>query len=215
MISCDQFTSLITDYLDGFLSGERKKQFEEHLLGCHTCKTTFQRVKLVRRHLQELPHIHTSSTFEVVLRSRIRRELERENFFERLLLKLSGNRAPAYGLALVSLAAVSILAFNLFFQTHSATQALRPVTSKSVLVSLPSPQQSKSAVQTPPVEERVRYILDEVALSETSATRTGLNSASLNAHRMATGSSKLSSADSAASAAIPALRLGRTVSVTF
>jgi anti-sigma factor RsiW len=214
MISCDQFTSLISDYLDGFLSGERKKQFEEHLLRCESCKATFQRVKLLQKHLRALPRVHTSSTFEAVLHSRIRRELERESFLERLLLKLTGRRAPAYGLALASLAAVSILAFNLFFQTRPTGQATRPATSASSMAVLPANQAKTVAKAASTVEEHVRYILDEVALSETSATRTGLNSASLNAHRSAENQHK-AVADSAAPATFPVMRLGQPVSVTF
>ena len=214
MISCDRFTSLISDYLDGFLNGENKKAFEEHLLGCEACRATFQRVKLVQKHLRELPAIHTSSTFDVVLRSRIRRELERESFFERLLLKLIGSRTPAYGLALASLALVSFLAFNLFFQTQSNRQALTPSRSTSAMVTLPAAQSKAVAKAASRVEERVRYILDEVALSESSATRTGLNSASLSAHQAAENSGKTVT-DSLAPASFPAMQLGRPVSVTF
>ncbi len=214
MISCDRFTSLISDYLDGFLSGENKKAFEEHLLSCKACRATFQRVKLVQKHLHELPEIHTSSTFDVVLRSRIRRELERESFFERFLLKLTGSRTPAYGLALASLALISFLAFNLFFQTQPNQQASTPARATSTMAVLPSAQTKAVARTASRVEEHVRYILDEVALSESSATRTGLNSASLNAHQSAENSGR-TNADSLASIPFRGMPLGRPVSVTF
>ncbi len=210
MISCEQFSFLITDYLDGFLGGEKKSQFEEHLMACQSCRAKMQRVKFVRGQLHEMALVHTSPTFEIVLKSRLRQELERESFFERIVNVLFLTKAPAYGLAILSLLFVSFFAVNQFFLTgHSKQLAVRSHIENA------SPEVAHSArvvKKKPVIEEHVRYVLDEVPASQ---NHLGINSASLSKYQNDQVKSAGISVDSTGPAMFPSMPMGRAVSVIF
>ncbi len=213
MISCDQFSSLITDYLDGFLRGKKKSEFEEHLLACESCRAKMQRVEFVRKQLQEMSLVHASPTFDIVLKSRMRQELEREGFFEHIANALFLTKAPAYGLAVLSLLFVSFFAVNQFFLTGTSKQ---PAVHSHIMAASPEVAHSLAiAKKKPVVEEHVRYVLDEVPVSQTSQTHLGINSASLSEYQNNQVRRANVSVDSSGAAMFPAMPMGRAVSVIF
>jgi len=213
MISCEQFSSLITDYLDGFLGGKKKSQFEEHLRACQSCRVKMQRVKFVRKQLHEIPRVHTSPTFGIVLKSRLRQEMEREGFFEHIVNLLFSTKAPAYGLAILSFLLISFFAVNQIFLTGN---------SKQLAVRFPSEDSSSEVVHSvglvkkkPVVEEHVRYVLDEVPASQASQNYLGINSAGLSEYQNDQVRRPSVSVDSAGSAMFPSMPMGHAVSVIF
>ncbi|NOY77905.1 MAG: hypothetical protein GXO76_08565 [Calditrichaeota bacterium] len=215
MISCDQFSSLITDYLDGFIGGKKKSQFEEHLMACESCRAKMQRVKLVQKQLREMPVVHASPTFDIVLKSRIRQELEREGFFEHILNVLLSTKAPAYGLAVLSLLFVSFFAVNQFFLTGSSKQHITRSYPQMEAKQSETVSPVVEVARKPVVEEHVRYVLDEVAVSQTPQSRTGINSVSLSEHRNDSVKRASISSDSTGPAIFPSMPMGRAVSVIF
>jgi len=215
MISCDQFSSLITDYLDGFLGGKKKSQFEGHLMACESCRAKMQRVKFVQKQLREMPLVHASPTFDIVLKSRIRQELERESFFERIVDSLFSTKAPAYGLAVLSLLFISFFVVNQFFFTGISKQQVAR-SHPQVEANLSGTDHSTVEVtRKPVVEEHVRYVLDEVSVSQTTQNRMGISSASLSEHQNDSVRRASMSGDSTRPAIFPSMPMGRAVSVIF
>lgn len=215
MISCEQFSSLITDYLDGFLGGKKRKQFEEHLMACESCQAKMQQIKLVQKQLREMPLVHTSPTFNIVLKSRLRQELERESFFEHIVNILFSTKAPAYGLAVLSLLFVSIFAVNRFFSTNSTEKIAANFSSQARVVAPIASQSMAVAKKKPLVEEHVRYVLDEVPASQNLQRHLGINSTDLSEYQNNQINRTSMSADSMGTAMFPSIPMGRAVSVIF
>ncbi|GBD92916.1 hypothetical protein BMS3Abin05_00491 [bacterium BMS3Abin05] len=215
MISCDQFSSFITDYLEGYLGERKKSQFEAHLMACESCRAALQGVKLVRKQLHEMSSVHTSPTFNVVLRSRLRQELEREGFWEHIFGTLFSRRTPAYGLAVLSLVAISFFAANQFFPANTPGKISRKSHTPNSVISARIAQPAATAKSKSAVEERVRYVLDEVSVSETSRTHLNINSTGLNNYKEKQTVKTAVNGDSTASAMFPFMPLGRAVSVIF
>ena len=147
MINCDKFVSLITDYLDGTLGEQEKAEFNEHLLACKNCAPVFQRIKILRQHLKKLPSLKTSSTFEVVLRSRLRRELGRNrnwNWISNPWAKVS-----VVGLSAAALFLVAFVSLNYFFTSNNeqriSTNEVNPIGS-----------------QASQVEEQVFFVIEDL-----------------------------------------------------
>ena len=56
MDNCEKFDSLIEAYLDGALSDEENKQFEEHISSCEKCRESFEIAKKMHNMLENLDY---------------------------------------------------------------------------------------------------------------------------------------------------------------
>jgi len=166
MLSCDKFASLITDYLDGHLSPEKRVTFEEHLFACRNCSLTFQRVKILKARLRQLTPVQTSPAFEIVLRSRLRRELDSLTFWDRILEYFPwGGRIPAFAFSLLLLFLLSYVVVDLLKPLASSSEYAGSTAVQTSSYNLTefqgplSPGNGKASV----VEERVTYIIEDVS----------------------------------------------------
>jgi|GEM_PF-1285112 anti-sigma factor RsiW len=161
MPSCDKFRSHFSDYLEGSLEREKKEEVDHHLEHCRECAEVLKRMDSLRAELKRLPAVHTSNAFHIVLRSRLRRELDRPGIWERLLGWLEPYRVPALASAVLILAVVSYLTLHTL-QMKGARSL------PAGAGSFPALQQAqlKGAVVVQrhgnQVEERIHFLLEEV-----------------------------------------------------
>ncbi len=119
MINCDKFVSLFTDYLDGILPGQIKSEFNQHLTDCRECTDRLRQMKALKHHLKKLNPVKTSDIFHVVLRSRIRRELDRHTFAQKIGFYFQTYKVPAFATGTVALILISFLSFYTFFNSEN------------------------------------------------------------------------------------------------
>lgn len=55
MLTCKQMTEMATDRAEGFLDGDARVAFEEHLRGCEGCETYVRQLDVARQALGRLP----------------------------------------------------------------------------------------------------------------------------------------------------------------
>jgi anti-sigma factor RsiW len=53
-MTCRQVVELMTDYLEGALSGTDRARFEEHIAGCDGCRAYLAQLATTRRVLRQL-----------------------------------------------------------------------------------------------------------------------------------------------------------------
>lgn len=119
MKNCDKFVSLFTDYLDGILPGQIKSEFNQHLTDCRECTDRLRQMKALKHHLKKLNPVKTSDTFHVVLRSRIRRELTRHTFAQKIGFYFQTYKLPAFATGAVALILISFVSFYTFFNSEN------------------------------------------------------------------------------------------------
>ncbi|MBC7187711.1 MAG: zf-HC2 domain-containing protein [Calditrichaeota bacterium] len=114
MGNCDDFVSLIMDYVDGELGGRDRQRLLEHLRQCEHCASQVQKLRLLRVQLRNLPRVCTSPGFDAGLRARLR-AAERARWRKVFAaLPFSSWRVPAFALAVVALCLAAFGALLIF-----------------------------------------------------------------------------------------------------
>jgi hypothetical protein len=71
MIDCYHFKNLISDYIDGNISFNNRKDFEEHLDSCPTCRSLFQSVLSTKNAMRNFAAVSVSQDFMPRLQNKI------------------------------------------------------------------------------------------------------------------------------------------------
>lgn len=71
MISCDKTKSLLTDYLDGTLEPNLKKEVDQHLDSDPVCNKIFTESAALQRQIKNLQVVIPSQDFDINLRNKI------------------------------------------------------------------------------------------------------------------------------------------------
>jgi predicted anti-sigma-YlaC factor YlaD len=79
MINCDKTQSLLTEYLDGTLEPDLKKEIELHLEQDPQCNKIFAEAAALQRQMQNLTQVAPSTNFDINLRNRIIKYNEQPN----------------------------------------------------------------------------------------------------------------------------------------
>ena len=162
MKSCDKFRDQFSEYIDDELRGEGKDRLEEHIHQCGECDQILARMSKLGDRMCKMEPVSTTNTFQFVLRSRIRREMESESFLEKIFTIFQTNRIPALGLsmaALLLLTYVSVDIYNHIFEPASAA-----TTTAAVQDQQPSSIKYEDLVLTPDSpRERINYVLEEIS----------------------------------------------------
>ncbi len=109
MQECDKFRVHFSSYIEGELLSEERQALEAHLAVCTDCSEAIYQIKIIRRSLQSLPPITTSSHFERQLQDRIAR-LNNTSPWMGPLLNLKHNwKIPAIGSAVASIVILGVL----------------------------------------------------------------------------------------------------------
>jgi len=77
MANCYYFKKLINQLIDDEISPSEKTELDSHLSTCSECSTYLIKLKKMSKMFTRLPEVKTSEDFYVLLRARIRRELNR------------------------------------------------------------------------------------------------------------------------------------------
>ena len=85
-MNCEDFNIYVSSYIDGYLSGEEKRDFEEHINICENCMLSYKNLKEVINCVNEIPELSLPTNFSVQLGQRLREETsvkEGKNFVSR------------------------------------------------------------------------------------------------------------------------------------
>ena len=74
MITCDDFSLQMSDFLEGELSDERSGLLNAHLESCDSCARIMANARTVAQTLKKLPKVATSEKFNDELHQRLTRE---------------------------------------------------------------------------------------------------------------------------------------------
>jgi len=72
---CDEFGEDLSAYLDGELPQQRAAELEQHLLGCDSCRGTFEQLRNVAERLAELPHVRAPDELTAAMRRAAERQV--------------------------------------------------------------------------------------------------------------------------------------------
>ncbi len=169
MKSCEHYEELCSRYLELELSAAERKDFEEHLNSCPSCREKLEDIRLIRQRLKKLKPITTTPDFETVLRAQIQMSKHMGRFGRSPYWPLPAYlRWPALGLA----AALLVFAVTFLFQRGSdfqwfrglspATETFATPSSPSIstgnifysLELVPLPQKKTHAENQPKAQER-------------------------------------------------------------
>ncbi len=159
MISCYQFKTIISQYIDKDISFQGRKSFEEHMDSCPGCKQLYQSILSTKNNMLQFAEMTVSENFLGDLRTKIL--AERNARIEASLNKgFSLNRIPsfAYGFA-AALVAVIIGFYLLKFQTGSIPVQMPPqIVQEKIQQKVPG---SEKYLNTPPLMSRGQYANSE------------------------------------------------------
>jgi len=77
MANCYKYQKYINDFIDNDIDAARKIELEKHIKVCSSCNENLKSSKLLKQTLSSLPRYKTSSTFDIVLRSRLKKEINK------------------------------------------------------------------------------------------------------------------------------------------
>ncbi|MCK4716861.1 MAG: zf-HC2 domain-containing protein [Candidatus Marinimicrobia bacterium] len=126
MISCYQFKTIISQYIDQDIPFQKRKSFEEHMASCSGCKALYRSIVNTKSCMNSFQEITVSDSFLASLQNKIL--AERNARIEASISKgFSLNRIPsfAYGFAAV-LIAVVIGFYLVEFQPGSQSPQIPP-----------------------------------------------------------------------------------------
>ncbi len=125
MADCYKFQQHINDLIDENIDAVRKKELEDHLKVCSSCNENLEYSKLINRSLKSLPRYKTSSSFDIVLRSRLLKEINKSHSFINLPFLPSLRPVPAFAAFTIILIFVGVLIGNsLNILNKNSTQKL-------------------------------------------------------------------------------------------
>jgi hypothetical protein len=109
MVDCDKLKSSFSDYLDGELPIDQRKELDNHFADCADCHETIRQMRIIKQSMMQIPHISASPGFEQKLHEQIFRSDQKESFIPQLLQNW---KLPAMGSAIVLATVGLFLVFN-------------------------------------------------------------------------------------------------------
>jgi anti-sigma factor RsiW len=101
-MNCARIEQDLIAYLDGKATPTTRRQVEEHLLACSSCKERAQEFRALWSVLDEIPAISPSAAFDAVVRQRVAAEPRRVGFWAWVA------PSPRLGFALTAVVALAI-----------------------------------------------------------------------------------------------------------
>ena len=77
MKTCNRYQELFSEYIEGELDQNQKKDVETHLQSCSLCARKLSNINGLKQLLVALPRMKVSSDFDSLLHARIRLEIGR------------------------------------------------------------------------------------------------------------------------------------------
>lgn len=159
MITCYQFKTTISKYIDKDIPFRLRKSFEDHMESCPDCKHLFQSILSTKQSMQQFPEISVSDNFMNNLRNKI---LDDRNARIEASLNsgFSLSRIPsfAYGFA-AALVAVIIGFYLMEFRPISTSGPTPPAIVREQIQQKNTPR--NNAQTTPPLMSRGQFATSE------------------------------------------------------
>jgi hypothetical protein len=108
MADCYKLMKKYTHFLDGDLQGAEKEKFEQHLGSCPECGRRLGQTREIVKNLSALSKYKTSPTFEIVLRSKLRSELNKRSTYSHFFLPEKWSQVTAYAAGIILLISTGI-----------------------------------------------------------------------------------------------------------
>ena len=121
MSNCQQFDDLMSDYVEGNIPFNSKRDIEYHLQNCQICSTKAKKINILRETLKKLPALSVSPNFETILRTRISFENRQRRHRIENLFSPWQVRIPLYG---ISFALIIIAILAIFSQISNKSSYL-------------------------------------------------------------------------------------------
>ncbi len=164
VLNCEDVKSRISDYLDRTLDSREKLSFEQHCKECVECNSVLNRMKELSHHLNNLEKVKTSDSFQAVLRSRLRRELEHESetIIGKIFLFFQSKTTPALGYSLAAVLFLVYLSYDVYH--HFGNENIQHVSTQNSPQKLLTiiPDQKPIVLDQEQSTEQLYYILEEV-----------------------------------------------------
>jgi hypothetical protein len=175
MTACEKIRDDLSSYLENELTGDEKNHLEAHLAACDQCAMTAGRLRALQGRLHKMAPVTTSGTFHVVLKSRIRRELEpKVSIVDKFRLFFRNNAAPAYSLSLLSLLLLTYVSVDLYSHMNEGEE--RGILTQELAA---PPIQEIETVPLQPdavfTQERINYPMDLIPAPTPHGRRTNAN----------------------------------------
>lgn len=206
MTNCDKFVPLYTEYLDGTLSESSRSEFDQHLQKCSECAATLQHMKSLTAQLRQLSPVRTSNAFHIILRSRIRQELEKETVVERIVNLFRVYRWPAFATGIAALLLI-FFSYRTLFQTETIPEPNQPL---AVQKEQPARFSPKLPGHPQPVED-VYFVIDKFQIEDLLPPGEEINSENLGRSREP-GSSLFDSLQQEGQIPVQAFRFNASIS---
>ena len=128
MDNCDKFLRNISNYIDGDLQMAEQAFMEEHEVLCPPCRKKVLQISQLTKRLPLLPQAKTKPSFDLVLHSRLRTEINRKRPFTLFPNLGSIWQIPAYAAAAILFIGLGILLDRVFVQQNIASStAITPI----------------------------------------------------------------------------------------
>ena len=168
VLNCEDIKGRISDYLDWTFHSKEKLNFEQHCKECVECNSVLNRMRKLSYHLNNLEKVKTSDSFQAVLRSRLRREVEHESetIIGKIVLFIQSKTAPALGYSLAAVLFLAYLSYDVYHHRFG-NENTQPVSS-SITQTLPQelltiiPDQKPIVLDQVKSTEQLYFILEEV-----------------------------------------------------
>jgi len=112
MAICYKYQKYINDYIDNDIDAARKIELEEHMKNCSSCQENLKNAKLLKKSLASLPRYRTSPTFDIVLRSKLKKEINKSSTLLNLPFLPMIRPVPAFAAFTIFLIFVGVLIGN-------------------------------------------------------------------------------------------------------
>ena len=122
MISCQDFEKRLPAYQEGLISGQDKKDLEDHLRSCESCRLVLQDLEKTQDLLGRLPEVAPPPWFTRKVMARVREEAEGEKGLLRKLFYPLHIKIPLEAVASIL---VVVLAVYVFKATDPEMQVLQ------------------------------------------------------------------------------------------
>lgn len=131
MSQCEEIKDRISDYLEGILESGEKLNFEQHCKECLECNSILKGMRVLSVHLNKLEKIKTSDSFQAVLKSRLRLEVEQESItiIDKIILFFQTKTLSAVGYSLAALLFFAYLSYDVYY--HLGNETIQPVSSSA------------------------------------------------------------------------------------
>jgi len=138
MKDCYKYKAYFNDYIDGNISETLKKQLLMHLEICERCRIAVKEMISAKKALKSLSTVKTSPSFDIVLKSKIRKEARKRNantWFA--MFSPDSLRLPAYAFSAAALILIGVVLDRTVFESNLFITEPDPLVQEQIVNTVP------------------------------------------------------------------------------